>query len=417
MAAMTDMYDPETNPDGWIIAAAAENKLVYEDVMAPKLCAAHAKLSENLEHEKFSPYYGDMRGMPNVRKAVAGLMETIVVKTKKLDPDCICITPGVTSAVDMMAYVLANPGEGVLVPAPYYPAFDNDLSRRSHLVPCKAYMERVSIEKADDVPGIPEAFRITEACLERGLADAKAKGITVKIFLLTNPENPLGFAHTKEELETVIAFVRKHKLHLLSDEIYAGDCHSALPGDATHISVLDLTEGPDVHVLYGMSKDFGLSGHRLGFIYSENKNVVAAVSSLNGFSCVSGPAQAILYELVSDLDFVRSYTAESNKRLNKACTAVQKKLASMNIPFFRPTSSLFFVMDLRAFLPEASWDGEQDLFEAFAKKKIIVTPGKSAHFTEPGYFRICYAAASEAAMAILLDRMSVALGETQQRLR
>ncbi|GBG31401.1 1-aminocyclopropane-1-carboxylate synthase 1 [Hondaea fermentalgiana] len=413
LAAMGDLYDPETNPEGYVVAAAAENKLLYKDILEPKLCEAHRKLSEVAEHELFSPYYGDMRGMPNVRKAVAGLMEELVVKKKKLDPDCLCLTPGVTSAVNMMAFVLGNPGDGVLIPAPYYPAFDNDLHTRTGLVPTPARMEKIKIDQPEDVPGLPVQWRITEASLEKGLAEAKAKGLNVRIFLLTNPENPLGFSHTVEELETVIKFVRKHKMHLISDEIYAGDCHSAREGDATHVSVLDLTEGDDIHVLYGMSKDFGLSGHRMGFIYTENKDAVKSISSLSGFQSVSGPAQAVLYELVSDLDFVRSYVAESNRRLRDACDKVQGHLTSLGIEFYRPTASLFFMIDLRKYLSAPTWDAEMELFQTFFKNKFIITPGKACHFKEPGYYRVCFAAASEEAMALLCNRLSKVLASVQ----
>lgn len=410
IAAVQDLYDPETNPEGWVVGATAENKLMYTEFMLPKLCEAHAKLSDPKEQAKFSPYYGDMRGMPIVREAVAKLMEMLVVKKKKIDPNGIVLTPGVTSAVSFIAYMLASPNDACILPAPYYPAFDNDLYARAKVVPVEAFMEKVPIEnQPSDVMGMPVAWRITEACMEKAYTDAKAMGHEPKIFLLTNPENPLGISHTEEELKLVVDFVRKHNMHLVSDEIYAGDCHSVREGDISHISILDVASGPDIHVLYGMSKDFGLSGHRMGFIYSENDALISAMSNHNMFQCVSGLAQAVLYEMISDLDFVRTYTEESNRRLRKACDAVQTKLTSMGIPFYRPTATLFFMMDLRKYLASPTWEAERALFDLFAQHKILLTPGRDCHFPEPGYFRMCFAAASEQAMSLLLDRLATAL--------
>ena len=98
----------------------------------------------------------------------------------------------------------------------------------------------------------------------------------------------------------------RRRLHLVSDEIYA----LSAVGDADgFLSLGELTGGdlgPRRHVLWGLSKDFGMSGLRFGVTWTQNEKLLSALATAAVFTCVPGPCQAMVAALLSDEAFVRA---------------------------------------------------------------------------------------------------------------
>lgn len=115
----------------------------------------------------------------------------------------------------------------------------------------------------------------------------------VKILLLCNPCNPTGRIYKRETLEMVVDWCEAHKIHLVSDEIYA---NSIFPGqEMTSIAKVMQDRNPGeekymgdfVHVVAGFSKDFGVSGYRTGTLFSHNEDLLVCMSRLGYFKTVS----------------------------------------------------------------------------------------------------------------------------------
>jgi aspartate/methionine/tyrosine aminotransferase len=128
--------------------------------------------------------------------------------------------------------------------------------------------------------------------------------------LLASPNNPLGTTYTADQLSSYLAFCKDRSLHLISDEIYAASVFS--PPD--FVSVLTVIENSDddtkafarehVHVLYGISKDLGLAGFRLGIIHTQNKRLAEATSTQLRFSSASSVTQRLMTPLLEDDAFL-----------------------------------------------------------------------------------------------------------------
>ncbi len=92
---------------------------------------------------------------------------------------------------------------------------------------------------------------------------------------------------SRAELEVIATWCDARDVHLVSDEIYA---LSVFAG--SHVSLGSLGPlGPKRHVLWGLSKDFGMSGLRFGVAWTENKELSSAMTSASIFTGVSGPVQ------------------------------------------------------------------------------------------------------------------------------
>lgn len=110
------------DPEGNLILTVAENKLSSDLI--------HARLSEAPLPPPSALQYADMRGIPALRKAWAETLMSTFMKGHAIDPDHITCSAGAGAILDMLFFCVCSAGDGVLIPAPYYPAFDNDLQVR-----------------------------------------------------------------------------------------------------------------------------------------------------------------------------------------------------------------------------------------------------------------------------------------------
>lgn len=108
--------------------------------------------------------------------------------------------------------------------------------------------------------------------------------------MLCNPHNPLGRCYPKDTIIAIMRLCQKRKIHLLCDEIYAMSIYDA-PEDPRAVkftSVLSFDSLPYIstdylHVIYGVSKDEGAGGLRLGCLYTQNTELMDAMSAISPF--------------------------------------------------------------------------------------------------------------------------------------
>jgi 1-aminocyclopropane-1-carboxylate synthase len=125
---------------------------------------------------------------------------------------------------------------------------------------------------------------------ETALLEAQKSGTRIRAMMLCNPHNPLGRCYPKETLIAIMRFCQKYKIHLLCDEIYALSVYD-VPEDPRAIkftSVLSFDSSTYInsdylHVLYGMSKDEAAGGLRLGCLYTQNSELMDAMSAITQF--------------------------------------------------------------------------------------------------------------------------------------
>ena len=168
------------DPEGVINLAVAENKL-------PQSIAALAeRLARAAPLEPTQLGYGDTRGLPALRAAVAGHLQRTLLAGfgVAVPPDEVTVMAGCGAVLDALFWCICESGDGVLIPAPFYPAFVNDLEVRAG---CEVL----------PVPEPDAAVVPTVAALEAAAAAAEARGVRPNVLLLTNPANPTGVLATQ----------------------------------------------------------------------------------------------------------------------------------------------------------------------------------------------------------------------------
>ena len=232
--AMPDLWDPEANPEGYFIFAAAENKLGYAHVKP-----LFDEAAKDFPHELAA--YGAPDGIQRLKDALAAHMSRNFGGFEFSPQHMICAA-GCTPLLDMFAFCTCDDGDGIMLPTPYYPGFAIEVCYKTgaKLLPLHT--------------AAPD-FRVTAAGLRECYDNATKAGTRVRGLLLTNPTNPLGTTMNREELGAAIDFVREVGIHLLADEVYAQSVYGTAEGAEEFVSVSTLCKargeplGDQLHVM------------------------------------------------------------------------------------------------------------------------------------------------------------------------
>ena len=331
---------------------------------------------------------------------------------------------GVVAALEVLALALFKPGDVLLAPAPLWYGFPWSFSQT-------AGMKFVTFQIADGV-------NLTVADLEKALQ----QNPTAKLLVLTNPNNPLGVNYTKELQEELYSvFLADPSRQIISDEIYAG---SQVKNKNEFVSALTLDaykKNPDrIHVTWGLSKDFGLAGFRLGFMISQSPAVQTALqgtdclASLAWFSPFVTPNIYMTKKLFLNKEgnpdpALANQTMKVYKGLlDDQYQASAKHLKKGNIPYFEGNDgAIFFWIDLSAYLdrvPKSVSDQprlcpslytyddprEARLLNYIAEAAdVLLVRGQECFNEKPGYFRLCYTAEEKDRVTMGIDKMAAEL--------
>ncbi|AEE82992.1 1-aminocyclopropane-1-carboxylate synthase 6 [Arabidopsis thaliana] len=400
-------FHPIDRPDGVIQMGLAENQLCGDLMRKWVLKHPEASICTSEGVNQFSDIaiFQDYHGLPEFRQAVAKFMEKTRNNKVKFDPDRIVMSGGATGAHETVAFCLANPGDGFLVPTPYYPGFDRDLRWRTgvNLVPVTCHSSN--------------GFKITVEALEAAYENARKSNIPVKGLLVTNPSNPLGTTLDRECLKSLVNFTNDKGIHLIADEIYAATTF----GQSEFISVAEVIEEIEdcnrdlIHIVYSLSKDMGLPGLRVGIVYSYNDRVVQIARKMSSFGLVSSQTQHLIAKMLSDEEFVDEFIRESKLRLAARHAEITTGLDGLGIGWLKAKAGLFLWMDLRNLLKTATFDSETELWRVIVHQvKLNVSPGGSFHCHEPGWFRVCFANMDHKTMETALERIRVFTSQLEE---
>lgn len=405
LKCLFDACDPESNPRGHIALCMAENKLVTE-VLAQRLMLPGTAVSAFSDSIVYG--YNGFLGLPQAREAVAYFLARKFLCSPErdghlskeevhgmIDPQHVAFGSGAASLLNYLCFALAEEGDAVLIPAPYYAAFESDMATIAKCVPIPVIQSNPA-----DGPTISE--------LNAAMKKAKARGLRPRILLLTNPNNPLGTIYEPEVIKRTISWARIHKLHTIVDEIYALSVRNTSGQFESILQTMDNKLGVDVHFLWALSKDFVSSGFRIGILYTQNEALLRTLQNLNIFSGVSHPMQMIAAEILTDDAFVDSFLATSREQLSLACKVCAEKLNEMVVPYITPEAGMFVYADFSNLLPSQTPEGEER-FAALVQDaaRVVMTPGQSMRDARVGWFRICVAYYPDLeVLRIALERLS-----------
>ena len=357
----------------------------------------------SLLHTDDNMYAPTYDGRAYFKKAIAQFLTETVFKTP-VSPDDVIGVDGSGAVMDIMGAALLNPSDAFICITPCYNSFTNNFSLRSGGV----------MYRADTTAN---NYVVTDAILEEAYAAAQRDGRKVKMLVFTNPNNPTGTVSSKEEMRIVLAFCRRHNIHLFSDEIYALSVKSAKeqkPGENAFVSFAKFIEKDpkkdDVTCLWGFSKDMGLSGFRVSVLMTHNKQLHAVLNELIHFCEIPANTQSFVANILSDKAFMTEHVALLQERVLAMRQLVEAAFTRMKIPFATGYAGFFSWLNLREYLKEDSYEGEQELYKfIYEHGNIIIAPGTKYCSNQFGWYRWIFTCEDEADMKLALEGLEKAL--------
>ncbi|MBU71775.1 MAG: aminotransferase [Spongiibacter sp.] len=188
--------------------------------------------------ERGETQYSPAAGIPQLRQALSDYYRSDY--GLDISPSRIMITPGASGALLLLAGLLINPGDGMLMTDPGYP--------------CNRHFLRLVEGEGQLVPVGPEQRYQLDAELAAAHWQSNTKGVMV-----ASPANPSGEILSRAQLQGLFDLCQQRQGHLIVDEIYHG---LSFGEDAP--SILSLTD--EAFVINSFSKYFGMTGWRLGWL-------------------------------------------------------------------------------------------------------------------------------------------------------
>lgn len=319
--------------------------------------------------------YTSNLGLPKLREAIARSLQTHF--NVSYDPkNQILIAVGVSEAMDIAIRAITNPGDEIIYHEPCYVSYAPSISL-AHGVPVAVSC------RAED------GFAVTAAAIEKVITPKS------KVLVLNFPTNPTGGTMTRAELQKIADLVQKHRLIVLTDEIY-----SELTFEGEHVSIASLPGMIERTIfLHGFSKAYAMTGFRIGYACGPAP-LIDAMMRIHQYSmlCASIISQEAALEAIehgeADTVMMRDqYRARRN--------LIVKSLDDMGLTCHLPRGSFYAFPCIRS-TGLSSKDFAVRLLE---KEKIACVPGSAFGASGEGYLRCCFATALPQ-IEIAMERMA-----------
>jgi aspartate aminotransferase len=314
-------------------------------------------LKELVNDESLRHGYTPNAGYPHVRQALADYLSGVY--QVGLTPDLIIMTVGAAGALNDALNAVINPGEEILVPAPYFIGYDH-----------YAFIAGATIKTASTDGN----FHLDEAALEAAITEK------TRVMLINSPNNPTGAVYSAEELDALAGVLDRgsqkfgKRIYLIADEPYRKIAYD--------VEVPSIFKAyPHSIIVSSYSKELSLAGERIGYLAvnpgaDDARRLASAAAVLNTMLCVNAPS--LLQLAVAHLQGVAVDVSIYKRRRDMLC----RGLAEIGYEFHVPEGAFYL-------FPKSPIPDDVEFTRILKEQLILAVPGVG--FSGPGHFRLSYA--------------------------
>ncbi|MFT4234082.1 MAG: pyridoxal phosphate-dependent aminotransferase [Microbacterium sp.] len=340
---------------------------------------AAAEALKNPANYRYTP----AAGLPTLREAIAA--KTLRDSGLEVSPGQVVVTNGGKQAVYQAFQAVVNPGDEVLLPAPYWTTYPE------------------AIRLADGTPvevfaGADQEYKVTVEQLEAARTDRT----TVLVFV--SPSNPTGAVYTPEETAAIGQWALEHGIWVITDEIYQNLVYpSTSSGQAKGIKAVSIVEAvPELAgqtiLVNGVAKTYAMTGWRVGWLVGP-ADAVKLVGNLQSHltSNVNNIAQlAAAAALNGPQEEAEAFRVAFDRR-RRLIVDELSKIEGVEVP--TPQGAFYAYPDVQGLLGR-EWKGRRvetslELADLILDEvEVAVVPGEA--FGPSGYLRLSYALGDDA---------------------
>jgi len=311
--------------------------------------------------EKGYTMYTSNSGMPELRRELSRYLKERYKLSYNPDSELL-ITIGVSEALDLTMRAILDPGDEVIVPDPCYVSYS----------PCVTLAGGTPImaptrEKNN--------FELSAADIEARVSD-KTKAI-----LIGYPSNPTGAVMSKEKLAKIADVARRHRLLVISDEIYG-----RLVYGVKHTCFATLPQMKESTILLGgFSKAYAMTGWRIGYA-AASKEIIGAMTKIHQYTIMCAPTMAQV-AAIEALKSGEPSVLEMVEDYNRRRLVMVKGLHDIGLPCFEPKGAFYAFPSIKG----TGMTSEEFAEKLLREEKVAVVPGTAFGQGGEGYVRCCYA--------------------------
>lgn len=309
------------------------------------------------------------------------LKEAICKKFKEFNgliykPEQIVISNGGKHALSNVFDVILNPGDEVIIPAPYWLSYP-EMVKLSDGVPVFIIGEKEN------------GYKVTAAQIESAITDK------TKALIINTPSNPTGMIYHEEELRAIADVVVKHDIYVVADEMY----EYLIYGDEKHISIASFNDEIYKRTITrsGLSKSYAMTGWRVGYTGS-SREIAKLMGSIQSHA-TSNPNSIAQKAAVEALDGPQETVDIMRDEFDKRRRYMYEHISQMPyVSTLEPKGAFYVFVDTKQAL-EREYKGEkigttarlaEILLEDYS---VAVVPCNDFGF--PEHIRLSYAISME----------------------
>jgi aspartate aminotransferase len=318
-------------------------KIIHMEVGEPDfLPPPQVKEELMLIYDKNRYHYTESAGISELRtKLFAYLNQLSDNKSNEIHPENIITTVGGRFAIFCTFSAILKPGDEIIIIEPAWPA-------------CKDCASYLGVKTRVIKTSLEGEWEPDISLIENSV------NINTKIICLNYPNNPTGKILSQEKLKSIIQIAEKNNLYILSDEVY---CNFAFKKIS---SVLKFPYENSI-MIGSFSKTFSMTGFRVGFAHSINKNLINKLIKIQSLTLTSVP-EPMQYCALAALSYnPTEYSQIMNKRINFVCS----RLKNMPFEFMYPDGAMYVYAKIKE---ELAID-DLTLIEKLLHKGVAVAPG------------------------------------------
>jgi aspartate/methionine/tyrosine aminotransferase len=321
-------------------------------------------------------HYSESLGVPEFREEIANyvLMQNGVEISAS---DNILVSAGSKIISFFISQAILNPGDSIVLHEPSW----------------VSYQEHAKLSQANTI--FLEFYKSVYDLEEIIKANAN-----IRLIYLNNPNNPRGYVYKEAELSWLADFCCKRGIFLAIDESYSDFVISE-----EFFSCINLFRAyPNVVIFNSLSKNFGLSGWRLGYCIADAQ-LIQAFNRLNQHLITCAPT-CLQLSLVGKLAQLKAEIYPQIVDLNSKRNSVVKLLEKYRFQYLSGSSTFYIFIDVSKWITNT----KQFVIDFLESDNVSVIPGGAYGKSTHGFIRLSFAIES-------LDRIDIALSRLSQKLK
>jgi aspartate aminotransferase len=306
--------------------------------------------------------YTTTAGLPELRQKIAESWDSY---QSGMDESNICITMSGTNALLNLFLTLVNPGDNVLLPEPYFPLYGPDVT--------------IAGGTARYYSCLFEDEFIPHVAHLESLVDENTVAI-----LYNFPSNPTGGTLNESQRDQLLEFAKRHNLWIISDEVY-----DRIVFDGPHVSFMG-TDYDRVLVVNSFSKTFAMTGWRMGYIASTNREAMQQIIKMQ-YYITACSNDAMQYAILTAMNEASDYPNILAEEFRQRCNLIVNRLNAMpGVECHKPKGAIYVFPKVN--VPNMT---SQEVAMELLRDGVLCSPGSAFGPSGEGHLRFAYTISQE----------------------